>query len=109
VTLLGDAAHAMTPNLGQGACQAIESALVLGLEVQKSDDLTAAFANYARIRQPRVHQVIKAARQLGAIAQWSNPVATAMRNVVFKSVPSSMLRRQLADSWKLPYGGFSTD
>jgi salicylate hydroxylase len=58
VQLIGDAAHAMLPNAGQGACQAFEDAYTLArwLEAGRSDPI-AAFANFRRIRVPRVHGV----------------------------------------------------
>ncbi len=53
ITLLGDAAHATTPNLGQGACMAIESADVLAQCVSQTGDITAAFKAYESRRRPR--------------------------------------------------------
>lgn len=103
LTLLGDAAHPMTPNLGQGACQAIEDALVLALEVRRGGELGGAFRSYEKRRQPRVNAVVTAARRVGAVGQWQNPVARGVRNLLFGAMPASALRRQLADSWTLPY------
>ena len=53
LVLLGDAAHAMTPNLGQGACQAIEDAVVLGAVACPGVPLAAALARYGTLRRPR--------------------------------------------------------
>jgi 2-polyprenyl-6-methoxyphenol hydroxylase-like FAD-dependent oxidoreductase len=106
LTLLGDAAHAMTPNLGQGACQAIEDALVLGLQLHATSDVPAALRNYEKLRQPRSNKVVTAAHMLGAIGQWHNPAGVLLRNQLFRVIPSSLMRKQLLDSWKLPYSGF---
>src|SRR5262249_49806852 len=106
LTLLGDAAHAMTPNLGQGACQAIEDVLVLGQEVQKGQDVPTALRSYEKLRQPRANKVVEVAHRLGEVGQWSNPAATFLRNGLFRLMPHSLLRAQLLDAWKLPYGGF---
>jgi salicylate hydroxylase len=57
IQLIGDAAHAMLPNAGQGACQAFEDAYILGRWVQSCGDPVEAFANFRRIRIPRVHGV----------------------------------------------------
>jgi salicylate hydroxylase len=57
IQLIGDAAHAMLPNAGQGACQAFEDAYVLGRWVDACSDPIEAFANFRRIRIPRVHGV----------------------------------------------------
>jgi len=57
IQLIGDAAHAMVPNAGQGACQAFEDAYVLGRWLAACPDPVEAFANFRRIRIPRVHGV----------------------------------------------------
>jgi salicylate hydroxylase len=57
IELIGDAAHAMLPNAGQGACQAFEDAYVLGRWLDACSDPAEAFANFRRIRIPRVHGV----------------------------------------------------
>jgi salicylate hydroxylase len=56
IQLIGDAAHAMLPNAGQGACQAFEDAYILGRWLDARDPIDA-FANFRRIRIPRVHGV----------------------------------------------------
>jgi salicylate hydroxylase len=57
IQLIGDAAHAMVPNAGQGACQAFEDAYVLGRWMAVCTDPVEAFANFRRVRIPRVHGV----------------------------------------------------
>jgi salicylate hydroxylase len=57
IELIGDAAHAMLPNAGQGACQAFEDAYILARWMAASPDPVEAFANFRRIRIPRVHGV----------------------------------------------------
>jgi len=56
IQLIGDAAHAMLPNAGQGACQAFEDAYILARWLDARDPIEA-FANFRRIRIPRVHGV----------------------------------------------------
>ena len=58
IQLIGDAAHAMLPNIGQGACQAFEDAYILSrwMDADRADPL-AAFRNFRRVRIPRVHAV----------------------------------------------------
>jgi len=57
IQLIGDAAHAMLPNAGQGACQAFEDAYILGRWLEACRDPAEAFANFRRVRIPRVHGV----------------------------------------------------
>ena len=57
IQLIGDAAHAMLPNAGQGACMAFEDAYILARWLASEKDPAAAFANFRRIRIPRVHAV----------------------------------------------------
>ena len=57
IQLIGDAAHAMLPNAGQGACQAFEDAYVLARWLDACRNPVEAFANFRRIRIPRVHAV----------------------------------------------------
>ena len=57
IQLIGDAAHAMLPNAGQGACQAFEDAYILARWLDAESDPVAAFANFRRVRIPRVHAV----------------------------------------------------
>jgi salicylate hydroxylase len=57
IQLIGDAAHAMLPNAGQGACQAFEDAYILARWLAAERDPVAAFAHFRRIRIPRVHAV----------------------------------------------------
>jgi len=73
IVLIGDAAHATTPNMGQGACQAIEDAVVLADELAAHDNPEAAFAAFERRRIKRTHFIVNNSWHLGKVAQWSNP------------------------------------
>jgi 2-polyprenyl-6-methoxyphenol hydroxylase-like FAD-dependent oxidoreductase len=103
VALLGDAAHPMTPNLGQGACQAIEDALVLGQELGRASSLEAGLRAYEAARLARANSVVVTSRKLGAVAQWQNPLACGLRNALFGSMPTALLKQQMLDAWRLPY------
>lgn len=99
VALLGDAAHAMTPDLGQGACQALEDAVMLAAVVAGAGDVPAALAAYDHMRRPRSQKLVRASAQAGRVAQWCGPVAAAVRNVVAWLVPSSLLLRITEDTF----------
>lgn len=96
MTLLGDAAHATTPNLGQGACMAIESAYVLAECVAASGDLPSALVAYEDRRRERTAFITNQSWQIGSVAQWENPVACALRNFVTKTFSSRAMKSQLA-------------
>jgi 2-polyprenyl-6-methoxyphenol hydroxylase-like FAD-dependent oxidoreductase len=87
VVLLGDAAHAMTPNLGQGACQALEDAAVLAESLDSGGGQSA----YNKARLPRTQMVARRSRQVGAVAQWSAPAAVALRNAAMRLTPGSRM------------------
>ena len=78
--LLGDAAHAMTPNIGQGAGMAMEDAAVLAEELAGNAKIEDAVRNYARRRKPRVDTVMRISREVGEDGQRSNPLACWLRN-----------------------------
>jgi 2-polyprenyl-6-methoxyphenol hydroxylase-like FAD-dependent oxidoreductase len=102
--LLGDAAHAMTPDLGQGGCQAIEDAAVLAAHLAATDDVQAALARYDRERRPRTQAIARSARRMGRLGQLSNPVALALRNTAIRLTPPRAALRPLAriSSWAPP-------
>ncbi|MEV3935275.1 FAD-dependent monooxygenase [Glycomyces sp. NPDC049804] len=66
IALLGDAAHPMSPDLGQGAGQALEDAVVLAASLHDVSDATAALARYDTVRRPRTQWIAKSAHQKGA-------------------------------------------
>ncbi|MEU2081148.1 FAD-dependent monooxygenase [Streptomyces albus] len=89
IALLGDAAHAMTPNLGQGACQALEDAATLAAALAAEPSVESGLARYDAERRPRSQAVARAARQAGRMGQQlSHPLAVAARNTALRLVPS---------------------
>ncbi|NEY31979.1 NAD(P)-binding protein [Streptomyces sp. PRKS01-65] len=96
IALLGDAAHAMTPNLGQGACQALEDAVTLAAALATERTVEAALARYDAERRPRSQAVARAARQAGRMGQQlSHPWAVAVRNTALRLAPSGATIRAI--------------
>jgi 2-polyprenyl-6-methoxyphenol hydroxylase-like FAD-dependent oxidoreductase len=96
VTLLGDAVHPMTPNLGQGGCMAIEDAAVLARCLAKHVDTRRALRAYESHRRTRTARLASYSRRYGAVGQWQSPLATRLRGRVLSSVPESLGRRLLS-------------
>jgi 2-heptyl-3-hydroxy-4(1H)-quinolone synthase len=86
--LLGDAAHAITPNQGQGAAMAIEDALALDQAL--AGGLEGALARYVALRHRRVRRIQLDSRRLGRLAHWHNPVARAFRDGLMRLLPTSV-------------------
>ena len=96
VTLLGDAAHATTPNMGQGACMAIESADVLAQCLAATEDVVGAFREYESRRRPRTAFITNQSWKIGRMAQVANPLACAARNLLVRSLSSGAKEKQLS-------------
>lgn len=93
ICLIGDAAHATTPNLGQGACQAIEDAYVLSKCLTKYD-INTAFEKFQRLRLPKAHRVVKSSWNVGKMAHIKNPLLIGLRNQLMRMTPASIGRKQ---------------
>jgi 2-polyprenyl-6-methoxyphenol hydroxylase-like FAD-dependent oxidoreductase len=97
VVLLGDAAHAMTPNLGQGGGQALEDAIVLAAAVSRARDVATALARYDHQRRPRTQAMSESAtRQLRFGQQLRAPLAVAARNTAVALTPNRIALLALA-------------
>lgn len=68
--LIGDAAHATTPNMGQGACQSIEDAYVIGKLLEKNKDYNSVFEEFQKIRRKKVDHIVNTSWKIGQISQW---------------------------------------
>lgn len=95
VTLLGDSAHAMVTDMAQGACQAIEDALVLAKLLGEDSDWPRALRAYEARRRPRTAQVSELSLRAGAIRYLRNPVARWARDLLMQALPSSVALNQL--------------
>ena len=103
IALLGDAAHAMTPDLGQGGCQAFEDAAALGALLDQevhgraagSAEVSAALARYDAARRPRTTAVARQARQMNRLLRLRGP-AGRLRDTVLRVVPGALAAPALA-------------
>jgi 2-polyprenyl-6-methoxyphenol hydroxylase-like FAD-dependent oxidoreductase len=90
VTLLGDAAHPMKPNIGQGAAQALEDAVVLGSCLAETDDPERALRAYELRRIRRANAVVRASRQTGRVAEVRSQLGARVRDAVMKALPDRL-------------------
>lgn len=95
VTLLGDAAHATTPNMGQGAGMAFESALILARCLVAPGTLRNALMRYERTRWSRTQRITETSWTIGKMVHWEHPLACTVRNLLFQRTPASVRDRQL--------------
>ena len=97
VALLGDAAHAMTPDLGQGGCQAFEDAVALGalLDGAEPADVPAALARYDALRRPRTTALQRQARRMNRLLRLRGP-AGRLRDAALRAVPQALATPALA-------------
>jgi 2-polyprenyl-6-methoxyphenol hydroxylase-like FAD-dependent oxidoreductase len=93
VTLVGDAAHPMTPNQGQGACQALEDGVVLGESLERTTSLAAALELYERRRLRRANQVVALSRQATRGVQIENALLCAFRDTLMSLLPRRLVVR----------------
>ena len=102
VTLLGDAAHPMLPHTGQGAAQALEDAVALGLAIAAGHDLDASLRKYERIRSRRTRGIVMRGRRIARFTTTKSRLidwlrAAAIRIVPAKAVASGFLLAREAD------------
>ncbi|HEX6447118.1 MAG TPA: FAD-dependent monooxygenase [Streptosporangiales bacterium] len=91
--LLGDAAHAMLPELGQGACQALEDAVTLASCLGCEPDLSAALAAYDERRRPRTQAMCRAARQNNALNSADHGFRLGLVRFAARRLPDRAWRR----------------
>lgn len=104
IALLGDAAHAMTSDLGQGACQALEDAVVLCATLAEEDTVPAALARYDQARRPRTQMITEASRRMGRMKLMERPLGFLTRNLAMLVTPPRAGERAMAriGDWQPP-------
>ncbi|HEY9369175.1 FAD-dependent monooxygenase [Streptomyces sp.] len=114
VALLGDAAHAMEPTLGQGGNQAIEDGIVLGHHIATGLPPGQALAGYTADRLPRTTAIVRKAARTGRLTMMTSRPAVAARDAIIAAVscfgPGLVLRGfdGIAD-WAPPGATYAAD
>jgi 2-polyprenyl-6-methoxyphenol hydroxylase-like FAD-dependent oxidoreductase len=95
VALIGDAIHPMTPDLAQGACQAIVDATTLADCLAGSHDTRVAMREYQQRRWRNAATTTLMARNSGSMGRWKGGMACAARDGVLRATPPALQLRQL--------------
>lgn len=104
VALLGDAAHAVTPNLGQGGALALEDAVVLAHLLAGPDPVVEALRRYDAVRRPRAEAVSRASELAGRVIRVRNPVLAGLRAALLSATPPRVAMGRMARTaaWRPP-------
>ncbi|MBO4210250.1 FAD-dependent oxidoreductase [Micromonospora echinofusca] len=107
VVLLGDAAHAMPPHLGQGACLAFEDAATLqslAADAVPGEPLRAAVETYSRLRRPRAVTVVRQTRRMSAVLQTRGRLALRARDAALGTISPRLMgsAATTAAQWRPP-------
>jgi 2-polyprenyl-6-methoxyphenol hydroxylase-like FAD-dependent oxidoreductase len=102
IVLMGDAAHATTPNMGQGACMAIEDAATLANGLTKYSP-EEAFVKFQQHRIERTTNIVSQSWSVGKIAQLQNPVLRFLRDGAFRRMPKGMIDKQVESLYNVSF------
>jgi 2-polyprenyl-6-methoxyphenol hydroxylase-like FAD-dependent oxidoreductase len=103
--LLGDAAHPTTPNLGQGACMAIEDGILLARSIVEAGTCEEAFVRFHARRSRRTAQIVRMSRWWGRVGLWKHPMMTALRDGALRWGPDGWMERAGAAQYCYDPGG----
>lgn len=103
VALIGDAAHATTPNLGQGGCQAIEDAYVIAKALFEDKEPEKSFENFQTMRYAKAKYVVDTSWQFGKLTNLSPRMLIKLRNTAIRLMPSSAGRKSADKLFRLNY------
>ena len=99
---VGDAAHPSAPNLGQGACQALEDAIVLAKCLAEQREPVAALRAYEARRMKRSAAIIEQSALVGTIGQWEQPLLCALRDGLTPFAFATFLPRLFVANLSIP-------
>jgi 2-polyprenyl-6-methoxyphenol hydroxylase-like FAD-dependent oxidoreductase len=91
VTLLGDAAHPMLPQTGQGAAQAIVDAVTIGRMLRGDVDVYRTLRAFEAERQPKTSALVRQGRRTAQFMRMRNPLACAARELALRMAPVTPL------------------
>lgn len=105
IVLLGDAAHATTPNMGQGAGQAIEDSVILAGHIKRSPNVKNALESYNHDRVQRTGKITRMSNRIGKVAQLEGRMAVSLRNALFPLLPQILMQQQMDYLYRVKLDG----
>ena len=104
VTILGDAAHPMTPFMGQGGCQSLEDAIALAHCMKVNPNMVKALRDYEKLRQERTSDFVFQSRKSEAMSMTTSRIGSMLRDSILPMVPSKLIAKQLHTlaNYKMP-------
>lgn len=100
VCLLGDAAHATTPNMGQGACQGIEDAFHLAHFIQQMEGpMDQVFEKFETSRRKKVDYVVNNSWRFGKMVH--HPISQSFLKLIMKVTPEKVMSQQMNQLYSL--------
>jgi 2-polyprenyl-6-methoxyphenol hydroxylase-like FAD-dependent oxidoreductase len=93
--VIGDAAHATTPNLGQGGAMAVEDALALANALDGIGLNEEAWKRFEGVRRKKVDWIVSTSWSIGKICHIGNPVFRFLRNTALKKTPARVTQKQI--------------
>lgn len=103
IALVGDAAHATTPNLGQGGAQAVEDGYLLAKMIEQYATPEEAFRQYQKIRQEKARRIVRRSRWFGQMAHLKGVLPRQLRNAVVKFTPQAVNLREFEQLYRLNF------
>jgi 2-polyprenyl-6-methoxyphenol hydroxylase-like FAD-dependent oxidoreductase len=103
IVLMGDAAHATTPNMGQGACMALEDAATMANCLDDYSSASEAFKQFENKRIARTTKIVNTSWQLGKVAQLENPLLMSLRNTAIRLTPQSLAEKQFKFLYEISF------
>jgi 2-polyprenyl-6-methoxyphenol hydroxylase-like FAD-dependent oxidoreductase len=99
IALIGDAAHPMTPNLGQGGAQAVVDAYVISEELARERNISQAMQIFEERRFKKVQKIVNDAYFFGKLAHIES--GAGLRNAVLRMIPGSITQRSMHAIYRL--------
>ena len=108
VTLLGDAAHPVLPHTGQGAAQALEDAVAIGLALAATPDIETALRKYERVRAKRTRAIVNSGPRIARVTTTRSAGVNRIRDFAIRAIPTSLMAAAIRMQSRDPHRALRT-